>query len=105
MSQLWKSSLNQGLHPKADRLNRSIGLDYRLWKQDIEGSKGHTKMLIQSHLISTQEGEAILSALDGLYQQISEGKKQPDPSPNLGDEDVHSWIERELVSQLGPLGS
>jgi argininosuccinate lyase len=101
MSQLWKSDLNPGLHPRVERMNQSISVDSRLWKEDIEGSKVHVKMLMQSKLISDQNGEELLVTLNIIQNEIELGHLKP----LLNDEDVHSWIERELVSRLGAIGS
>lgn len=101
MSQLWKSELNPGLHPSVEKLNRSLDRDIRLWKEDILGSKAHVQMLLACKLISKENGAAILVALDLIQIGIQNGEIKPEPH----DEDVHSWIERELTQRLGSAGS
>lgn len=101
MSQLWKSELNPGLHPVVESLNRSIDQDSRLWSEEIQGSKAHVKMLQEARLISSENAQNLLKELEHIKKEIFSG----DLKPEKNDEDVHSWIERELVRRLGPVGS
>ena len=34
-----------GVHPALDRINRSLPVDRRLWREDIDGSIAHAEML------------------------------------------------------------
>jgi argininosuccinate lyase len=101
MSQLWKSPLNSGLHPTLHTLNASIGFDFRLWKQDIAGSRAHVGMLAHVGLLSQDDAHRLHEGLDALEADIAAGRVSPDPN----DEDVHAFVERELVARVGALGS
>jgi argininosuccinate lyase len=60
----------------------------------------HLAILKKSALISPQDAELIHAALKELMQQVSDGSF----TPQDGDEDVHSALERGLTEKLGPVG-
>ena len=101
MSSLWKSPLNEGLHAPLHAMNRSITFDFRLWPYDIQGSKAHVEMLEKSELISENLSKSLLKGLVELETDILCGKT----TPQLQDEDVHGFVERELIERVGPEGS
>ncbi len=101
MSALWKSQLNEGLHAPLHAMNRSITFDFRLWPYDIQGSKAHVEMLEKSELISENLSKRLLKGLEELETDILCGKT----TPQLQDEDVHGFVERELIERVGPEGS
>lgn len=98
---LWKSALNAGLPPTLHKMNASIGFDVRLWPHDIEGSRAHVDMLEHVQLMSSSTATRLRQGLDALERDIVAGKT----SPLDTDEDVHAFIERELVQRVGPEGS
>jgi argininosuccinate lyase len=60
----------------------------------------HLAILKKSALISPKDAELIQTALKELMQRVSDGSF----TPNDGDEDVHSALERGLTEKLGPIG-
>jgi argininosuccinate lyase len=75
------------------QFSQSISFDWRLWRQDIEGSKAHATMLQKARLISRGELDSILKGLDGIAAEIGAGKFPWKPEL----EDVHMNIESELT--------
>jgi hypothetical protein len=59
---------------KSDRLteefNASIGIDSRMYRQDIAGSIAHATMLAQQGIITPQEGEQIIKGLQEVLEDI-----------------------------------
>ena len=47
-------------------INVSIGVDRRLWAQDLAGSRAHCRMLAQQGIVSQVDAEAILGGLDAI---------------------------------------
>jgi argininosuccinate lyase len=78
----------------------SISFDWRLWRQDIAGSKAHAAMLQKVRLISRKELKQIHNGLDAIAREIIRGKFRWKPEL----EDVHMNIEAELTRRV-PAGA
>ena len=98
--QLW----NKGFEP--DRLieeftvGKDRELDLRLAKYDVEGSMAHIKMLESIGLLTKEELDTLLPALEDIAKTIERG----DFRIEEGVEDVHSQIEFLLTAKLGDIG-
>lgn len=75
-------------------------LDRKLAKYDVIGSKAHIRMLQSVGLLSSDELDVLLGALDRIYASIEDG------SFVLEDdvEDIHSQVELLLTRELGDVG-
>src|SRR5207245_161085 len=71
------------------RFTESVSFDWRLWRQDIAGSKAHATMLQKIGLLSRGELAAILKGLDAIGDEIAKGKFRWRPQL----EDVHMNVE------------
>lgn len=98
--QLW----NKGFEPDKLIEKFTIGndreLDLRLAKYDVEGSIAHIKMLQSIGLLSKEELDLLLPALEEIAADIEKGNFIIEE----GVEDVHSQIEFLLTSRLGDIG-
>ena len=74
--------------------------DLCLAEWDIVGSMAHAVMLYAAGLISGKEKEELLGALYSLLLKAGKGEIIIEK----GIEDIHSQIEKELTSLLGPSG-
>ena len=83
--------------PGFRRLNDSLSYDQRLWPFDVQQSRAHVRMLAGRGVISTQDREGLLSALDRVQGELEQGSF---PFQE-GDEDIHMAIERR-VTELAP---
>jgi len=79
------------------QINASIGVDQRMWRQDIAGSIAHCEMLIQQKIISEQDGQAILGGLEQVAGEIERGELVF--SAEL--EDIHMNVESRLREIIG----
>ncbi len=88
--------------PAADvaHFTESISFDWRLWRQDIAGSKAHATVLRSAGLLTAAELAAILRGLDAIAADIEAGRFQWKPEL----EDVHMNIEAELTRRV-PAGA
>ena len=82
-----------------EKINSSIDIDARLYKEDIEGSIAHTSMLTKTNIISSKEGKRIISSLKEIYKNIKKGKVNFDKKY----EDIHMNIEALLQKKIGSL--
>ena len=75
----------------------SIHYDRRLYRQDIAGSKAHTRMLAKQQIISEYAANAIVEGLDSIGTEIEAGT-----FPWRSElEDIHMNIERRLFDKIG----
>ena len=84
----------------ADGFNSSISFDRRLYKHDILGSIAHAKMLGRQGIISIKDAQEIEQTLRGILADIESGELAIDMSA----EDIHSFVEAELISRIGDAG-
>ncbi|MCL2478162.1 MAG: argininosuccinate lyase [Treponema sp.] len=97
---LWGGRFSAQTDEQAGRFQSSIAFDQRLCRLDIKGSIAHAKMLGMQEIISGPDAEAICSALENILADIENGALKIDPDA----EDIHSFIESELVSRIGDPG-
>ena len=100
MEKLWTGRSSGALDEYADRLNSSIGVDSRMYKEDIAGSMAHAAMLAKTGIISPAEGEALIEGLGGILDDLNSGALEIDGAA----EDIHSFVEAELTARLGDVG-
>ena len=94
MAQLWGGRFTKETDQMVYDFNASIGFDKRLYRQDIEGSMAHVKMLAKQQILTEQERDQILEGLagDGTLLITKEY------------EDIHSFVEANLIDRIGDAG-
>ena len=100
MEKLWAGRSAGALDKYADELNSSIGIDKRMYKQDIQGSIAHAGMLAKCGIITPDEGAQLIEGLGGILADLESGALEIDTAA----EDIHSFVEAELTSRLGDVG-
>lgn len=98
---LWGGRFTQDSDVRFKHFNDSLRFDYRLFHEDVEGSRGWAQALARAQVLSEQECAALLRALNELEQEMS-GREQE--IAVAGDEDIHSYVERRLIEKVGDLG-
>jgi len=83
-----------------DAINRSVGFDIRLWREDIAGSRAHATMLHGIGVLDASELEAIQRGLDDVTAELEAGTFEVKDI----DEDVHMAVERRLTEIVGAPG-
>ncbi|GEO94812.1 argininosuccinate lyase [Kocuria turfanensis] len=95
---LWGGRFAGGPADALAALSRSTHFDWRLAPYDIAGSRAHARVLHTAGLLSGEELEGMLAALDQLEADVRSGAYTPAPS----DEDVHGSLEKGLIERAGP---
>jgi len=75
----------------------SIPFDRRLYRQDIEGSIAHARMLAKQGIIAESEAKTIIKGLNSIQKEIERGKFQF----RIELEDIHMNIEARLFEKIG----
>ena len=96
---LWEGRFDAPTAADADAFNESLSFDKKLWRADITASVAHATMLGKCGIISDEESAAICEGLKGIYADIEAGKLAVE-----GQEDIHSFVENELVARIGQVG-
>jgi argininosuccinate lyase len=96
----WSNRFERGLHPAIERFNASIGFDIALLQEDLDGSIAHARMLGRCGVVSAEEADRLIEALEQVRAEAAAGTF----TPGIEAEDVHFAVERRLIELLGPLG-
>jgi argininosuccinate lyase len=97
---LWSGRFETAPDPAAFDFGVSFGFDRALFEDDVTGSIAWAQALAAAGVLSVADTSAIVSALGDILEQ---GRR--DPSWIAGpDEDVHSFVERQLVDRIGDAG-
>ena len=98
---LWGGRFSTGPAESVAKLSRSVDFDWRLAPYDVRVNLAHVSALVSNGVLTLGNGEVIRAGLKALAMEIQAGTFTFDES----DEDVHSAIERGLISKIGPVGS
>ncbi len=100
MAQLWGGRFTRETDALVYRFNASVSFDQKFYRQDIQGSMAHVKMLAKQGILTEQEKEQILEGLQGILTDVENGTLQ------ITDkyEDIHSFVEANLIDRIGDAG-
>jgi len=97
---MWSGRFRQPLDPGFERWQRSFGFDWRLLKHELAASSAHARALKNAGVLSSDELIAILQGL----QQIGQKAASPAFLEDAEAEDVHHFVEKQLVALIGDTG-
>ena len=97
---LWHGRFELPPSAALQELNDSLPFDQRMFREDIDGSRAHARMLCDVGLLDEGERDSILSALEVVEAEIAGGTMEW----KSGDEDIHTAVERR-VTELTPAGA
>lgn len=100
MAQLWGGRFTKKTDQMVYDFNASISFDKRLYRQDIEGSMAHVRMLAKQKILTDQERDQILEGLTGILADVESGALQITSEY----EDIHSFVEANLIDRIGDVG-
>jgi argininosuccinate lyase len=98
---MWSGRFRQALDPQFERWQRSFDFDRRLLSYELAASAAHARALRNAGVLSPDE---LISILEGLQQigelaAASKGLVEDDEA-----EDVHHFVEKQLVVRIGDVG-
>lgn len=100
MAQLWGGRFTKATDKDVYDFNASILFDQRLLDQDIEGSIAHVTMLAKQGVIENEEKDSIIKGLNSILQDVKNGKL----IITSEYEDIHSFVEANLIDRIGDAG-
>lgn len=100
MAQLWGGRFTKDTDKLVYKFNASILFDRRFFKQDIEGSIAHVVMLEKQGILTKDEKNAIVKGLTQIREEVEAGTL----AVTEEYEDIHSFVEANLISRIGDAG-
>ena len=101
MSTLWSGRFAGDPDRDVFEFGRSLAVDRRLIDDDLTGSRAWAEALGGAGVLAPADVAAIVGGLDAIRAAVAADASCLD---RAGDEDVHSFVERELVARIGDAG-
>ncbi|WP_448567820.1 argininosuccinate lyase [Thalassotalea ganghwensis] len=98
---LWGGRFKEQASAQFKKFNDSLPIDYRMAVQDIVGSIAWAGALHQVGVLSAQELATLEQALTELKVSV---EQNPEQIHSSDAEDIHSWVELQLIEKTGDLG-
>ncbi|MDR0935267.1 MAG: argininosuccinate lyase [Oscillospiraceae bacterium] len=100
LPKIWSGRTHAETAELTDRLNYSIDIDKRLYREDIRGSIVHAGMLAKQGILTETELNSIVGGLETIRDKFDAGTQRiPDDA-----EDIHMAIETLLTEKIGSPG-
>ncbi len=99
-AKLWGGRFSEPTDAFVEAFTASVEFDQRMYRQDIEGSRAHARMLTKIGVLTEQDCKVIIEGLDQIEQEITEGEFEW----SVSREDVHMNIEARLTEIVGDAG-
>ena len=98
---MWSGRFRQPLDPAFERWQRSFPFDHCLLPYELEASRAHARALEHAGVLSSEELAEIVRGLEKIVE-----KAQAEPAFLADDEaeDVHHFVEKQLVALIGDTG-
>jgi argininosuccinate lyase len=98
---MWSGRFRQPLDPEFERWQRSFPFDRRLLPHELEASRAHARALKKAGILSEEELASILFGLDKIGDQARASAAYLEDEEA---EDVHHFVEKQLVMLIGEAG-
>jgi argininosuccinate lyase len=98
---MWSGRFRQPLDPEFEHWQRSFDFDRRLLSHELAASSAHARALKGVGILDSTELIAILQGLERIGEQAASSPKFLEDDEA---EDVHHFVEKQLVSLIGDSG-
>ena len=98
---MWSGRFRQPLDPDFERWQRSFSFDRRLLRHELAASGAHARALKTAGILSSDE---LINILHGLKQIGEKATATPAFLDDDEAEDVHHFVEKQLVTLIGDTG-
>ena len=93
---LWGGRFSEGMAPEMVPFNLSLGIDQRLWREDIRGSVAWAQAIGAAGVLTADETATLVTGLNQVAALIEREGLESAP-----EEDIHSVVERMLTEAVG----
>ena len=98
---LWGGRFEAAPAADMDRLNRSLPVDRRMWREDVAGSRAWVTALGAAGVLTSEEELALFEGLGRVAEELEAWSEEDWAA--AADEDIHTLVERLLTEELGPV--
>src|SRR5437899_10825968 len=98
---MWSGRFRQALDPQFEEWQRSFPFDQKLLRFELAASRAHAQALGAAGVLSAEERKLVLAGLDEIE---SRSGKDPEFFSDPEAEDVHHFVEKQLVAIIGDTG-
>jgi argininosuccinate lyase len=98
---MWSGRFRQPLDPEFEHWQRSFDFDRRLLSHELAASSAHARALKGAGILDSTELIAILQGLERIGERATSSTKFLEDDEA---EDVHHFVEKQLVSLIGGTG-
>jgi argininosuccinate lyase len=98
---MWSGRFRQPLDPGFESWQRSFDFDRRLLGEELSASRAHAGALKNAGVLSSSE---LITILQGLEQIAARAASSPAFLDDTEAEDVHHFVEKQLVALVGGTG-
>jgi argininosuccinate lyase len=98
---MWSGRFRQPLDPAFERWQRSFEFDRRLLAHELAAGSAHARALKGAGIVDSNELITILQGLERIGEQAA---SSPAFLEDDEAEDVHHFVEKQLVSLIGDVG-
>jgi argininosuccinate lyase len=98
---LWSGRFDRAPDAEVLAHGSSLAVDRRLIEDDLAGSRAWAEALGRAGVLDEKDVAAILGGLDAVRSAV---RADATLLANATDEDVHSFVERELIARIGDAG-
>jgi len=99
---MWGGRFERSTDASFYEFERSWSFDRRLLPQEFALDRAWTRAIAAAGVLTGEEGEQIVAALDDLERRVESDRAWLDASKA---EDVHHFVESALIDKLGPVGA
>jgi argininosuccinate lyase len=96
----WGGRFSGDTDARVEAFTESVSFDRRLFRHDVRASQAHARMLAEVGLLTPEEADQIVAALDDIAGQVERGEM----TFSAALEDIHTHVERALIDRLGDVG-
>jgi argininosuccinate lyase len=98
---MWSGRFRKPLDPAFEIWQRSFEFDQRLLSYEVAASSAHARALKDTGILSSDELISILQGLEGIADRAAASSEFLEDDTA---EDVHHFVEKQLVSAIGDTG-
>lgn len=95
---MWSGRFRKPLDPQFEQWQRSFPFDHKLLLYEVAASSAHAHALHDAGVLTAKERDSILEALAEVHHRGPSGLDDPTT------EDIHHFVEKELVALIGETG-
>jgi argininosuccinate lyase len=98
---MWSGRFRQPLDADFERWQRSFEFDRRLLREELAASRAHAGALKNAGVLSSSE---LIAILQGMAQIAEKAASSPAFLDDNEAEDIHHFVEKQLVALVGDTG-